>query len=261
MRRFVLLGALVLLVSACKVKVEQGFELNADGSGEAVMIVGFDQELQDMLASAAPAGQDPFAALTTRMQPGWRSEEWSEGGFKGFRATQDFADPAALQSLVEADFTGEEGLFESFSIVEADGGFRLDGVLSGESLEQSLEGTDGFNFAGAADEMAASFFQASIAVKLPGEVVSHNADQTRGDGTLIWNVGVSDGGRVIRAESRPGSGLPVMPLAAGALVIAVLVAGFVIWRRRRPPVSPIGRLVYGENGEPELVATEGDPFA
>ncbi len=258
MRRIVLMALMVLLISACKVKVEQGFELKADGSGEAVMIVGFDQELQDMIASSG--APDPFAAMTADVPPGWTSEEWTQGEFKGFRATAAFSDVAALQSLVDSDFSGEDGLFESFSIVELDGGYRVDGVLSGESLEQNLQGAEGFDFSATADEMVGSFFEASIAIDLPGKVVSHNADEVLSGGTLVWNVGVADAGGVIRAESMPGGALPVLPLAGAAAAVAALVAGFVVWSRRRPPTNPIGRLVYDESGKPHLVSVDADTF-
>jgi hypothetical protein len=259
MRRFALLAVIVLLLSACKVKVEQGFDLKSDGSGEAVMIVAFDQEAQDMLSESVPNGVDPIESMTSGVQPGWTSEEWSQGGFKGVRATTEFANLAGLQNLVDTDFSGEDGMFESFSIIESAGGFRIDGVLSGESLEQSMEGDD--MFAGVAEDMMGSFFEAAIALKLPGEVTSHNADEVRGDGTLIWNVGVTDGGRIIRAESQPGGSLPIIPMAAAAVVILVGIVGLMAWRRRQPPVSPIGRLEYGEDGKPRMVAIQGDPYA
>ena len=154
MRRIALLAVIVLLLSACKVKVEQGFELNADGSGEAVMIVAFDQEAQDLLASSVPNGADPIEAMTSDVPPGWTSEEWSQGEFKGVRTTTAFGDPGGLENLVDADFSGEDGMFESFSIIESAGGFRIDGVLSGDSLEQSMGGTEDL-LAGAAEDMAA----------------------------------------------------------------------------------------------------------
>ncbi len=260
MRRIVLLAVIMLLLSACKVKVEQGFELNADGSGEAAMIVGFDQEAQDMLASSVPAGVDPIEGMTSDAPPGWKSEEWSQGGFKGFRVSTGFDDLVALQTLVDTTFTGDDGMFESFSIVESGGGFRLDGVLSGESLEQSFDGSDDI-FAGAAEDMMGSFFEASIVIKMPGEVVSHNADEARSDGTLIWNVGVTDGGRAIRAESQPGGGLPIVPMAGAAVVLLAGIAGFGMWRRSRPPAHPFSRLEYDDKGKPVLVAVEGDPYA
>ena len=259
MRRFALLAVLVLLLSACKVKVEQGFELNADGSGEVVMIVAFDQEAQEMMTEGMPAGVDPLEGMAGSAPAGWTSVEWSEGGFKGSRATAPFTDLTSLQNLVVGNMTGEDGMFETFSIIESAGGYRVDGVLSGESLEQSMEG-DAF-FAGTAEDMMDSFFEATIAMKLPGETTSHNADEVRGDGTLVWEVGVTDGGRAIRAESQPGGSLPIIPIAAAAAVLLVAVVGFTMWRRSRPPTNPIGRLEYDAAGKPQLVAVEGDPYA
>jgi hypothetical protein len=83
----------------------------------------------------------------------------------------------------------------------------------------------------------------------------------RGDGTLVWNVGVADGGRVIRAESQPGASLPIIPIAAAAVVLLAAVIGFALWRRSRPPANPISRLEYTEDGKPHLVAVQGDPYA
>jgi hypothetical protein len=258
MRRIALLAVTVLVLSACQVKVEQGFELNDDASGRATMIIAFDEEARELMSESAPGG-DPIGAMTGSAPPGWTSEEWSEGGFEGMRASANFADLNGLQNLVETTMSGEDGMFESFSIIESAGGYRIDGVLSGDSLEQSMEGDD--IFAGAAEEMIGEFFDAAITIKLPGEVVSHNADEVRGDGTLVWNVGVTDGGRVIRAESEPAASLPIIPIAAAVVVLLAAVVGSVLWRRGRPPANPITRLEYTEDGKPQLVAVQGDPYA
>lgn len=258
MRRLALLAVLAVLISACKVKVEQGFELNADGSGQAVAIVAFDQELQDMLASAAPGGD--LVDFSDPPPPGWEAEEWAEDEFRGSVATADFADLDGLRAIVETDMTGDEGLLQSFAIEQVDDGFRFSALLSGESLEGSLEGVEGIDMSGAAEEMTSTFFDAAVTVKLPGKVVSHNADEVRSDGTLVWNVGVLDGGRAIRAESRAGGGLPIVPLAIGVVVVAAAVAGFLHWRRR-PTVRSIGTLSQDEEDAPVYVAVEGDPFA
>lgn len=257
MRRLALLAVLAVLISACKVKVEQGFELNADGSGQAVAIVAFDQELQDMLTSAAP-GED--LVDFSDAPPGWEAEEWSEGEFRGSLAAIDFSDLAGLRSVVESDMTGDDGLLQSFTIEQVDDGFRFSALLSGESLESSLEGVEGLDLSGAADEVTSTFFDAAVTVKLPGKVVSHNADEVRSDGTLVWNVGLMDGGRAIRAESEGGGGLPIVPLAIGVVVLAAAVVGFLQWRGR-PTVRSIGTLSQEEDEEPVYVAVEGDPFA
>lgn len=260
MRRLAGVLVLTLLVSACKVKVEQGFELRSDGSGVASVVIGFDEELQDLLASAVPPGQDPLSEMATDAPPGWRTDDWSEGEFRGFQATAGFSDLAELQWLVETEMSGDEGLFQAFSIERVGDGYRFDAVLSGESLEGSLEGLEGFDLSATADQLSATFFDAEIAVKLPGEVQSHNADDLRSDGTLVWRVNLVDGGRVIRAESQPGGGPAVLPLAAGGLGVAVVLMGFLVWRRRRP-AHWMGSLAGADVPEPALVAVEGDPFA
>ena len=222
------------------------------------MIIAFDEEAQEMLSDSIPGG-DPVTAMSGSAPPGWTSEDWSEGGFDGTLVTANFADLNGLQNLVDTTMSGEDGMFESFSIIESAGGYRIDGILSGDSLEQGMEGGD--LFAGAAEEMVGEFFDAAITMKLPGEVTSHNADEVRGDGTLVWNVGVTDGGRAIRAESQPGGSLPIIPIAAAAVVLLIGVVGFLTVRRNRPPAHPITQLEYTDDGKPQLVAVQADPYA
>lgn len=262
MRRLIPIIVLALLLTGCKVKVDQGFELNSDGSGTASLVFGFDDELMEMLNSFAPGG-DPLEDMNSELPAGWTSEDWSEGVFTGMRATKDFADLEELRAIASVVFSSEDGLFESFTIEEAgDGGFRLEAVMSGEALEQGFEGMEGFDLSGSIEDLGDTFFDAEILVKLPGEIVNHNADREESDGTLAWTVGLADGGRVITAESSPGGGLPIVPMAAGIGVVVLLGLGVFLWKQRSSESDSYE--VPDTFAEPAMMeatgSVDGDPF-
>ena len=261
MRRLIPILVLAVLLTGCKVKVDQGFELNSDGSGTASIVFGFDEELLELMGSFAP-GDDPLDQMTSDLPAGWEASDWSEGVFSGVEASTGFDDLSELHSLASMVFSGEDGLFEAFLVEETgDGGFRFEATMSGETLEEGLEGVDGFDFGGSVGDLSEAFFDAEIKVKFPGDIVDHNADAQEADGTLVWNVHLTDSGRVISAESAPGGGLPLIPIAgAAALLLAI---GAVIALRRRGP-DPSVVVPDGETPTPVAVPAgrpfDGDPF-
>jgi hypothetical protein len=261
MRRLIPILVLAVLLTGCKVKVDQGIELNSDGSGTASIVFGFDDELMELMGSFAP-GDDPLDQITSDLPAGWDAADWSEGVFSGIEASTGFDNLAELDSIASLVFSGEDGLFEGFLIEEiGDGGFRLEATMSGETLEGGLEGIEGFDLGGSVNNLSEAFFDAGIKVKLPGDIVDHNADAQEADGTLVWNVHLTDSGRVIRAESAPGGSLPLIPfVGAAALLLAI---GAVIATRRRGS-SP--SVVVPDDDAPTPVAVsagrpvDGDPF-
>lgn len=261
MRRLIPVVAMAVLLTGCKVKVDQGFELNSDGSGKASVVFGFDEELMELMGSFAPEG-DPLADLTTDLPAGWESADWSEGEFTGIEASTAFNDLAGLRSIAATVFSGADGLFDTFTVETTEGdGFRFEATMSGETLEQGLQGVEGFDLGGSVDDLSETFFDAEIFVKLPGEIVTHNADSERSDGTLVWNVHLTDSGRVISAESAPGGSLPLLPIASAAAVVLVAALGFVLWNRRSSrPINGNGDSFVAEAPAPVGEAPEGDPF-
>ena len=261
MRRFIPIVVLAVLITGCKVKVDQGFEVKSDGSGSASVVFGFDDELMEMMNSFSP-DDDPLAQMETDLPGGWTSSDWSEGEFTGLEASTDFADLAELRSIASLVFSGDDGLFETFMIEETvDGGFRFEATMSGESLEEGLQGVEGFDIGGSVDDLSETFFDAEINVKLPGEVTADNADAHQSDGTLVWNVRLTDSGRVISAESAPGGGLSIIPIAAGVVAVLAIAAVFMMMKNRSG-----GSVIANEDGlvmpiaEPVGRPIDGDPF-
>lgn len=262
MRRLIPIVVLAVLLTGCKVKIDQGFELNSDGSGTASIVFGFDQELVEMMSSFSPGG-DPFEDLNADLPGGWDSKDWSEGDYTGMEANISFGTLAELHSIADLMFTGDDGLLQSFLIENTDdGGFRFEASMSGESFQADMQGMEGFGFEGSLDDLSETFFDAELRIKLPGEVISHNADHEESDGTLVWNVRLTDSGRIISAESVPGGGLPLIPLAAAGAVVLLAILAFVLWKRRSPvavglEVESFQLPVAVPVGE----AVAGDPFA
>jgi hypothetical protein len=259
MRRIIPIMVLAVLLAGCKVKVDQGFELNSDGSGKASVVFGFDDELIELMGSFAPGG-DPLSELTTEMPPGWSSEDWSEGEFTGLQASTEFADLAGLRSVAALAFSGEDGLFETFLVEDTSGGgFRFEATMSGETLEESMQGFEGFDLEGSANELSETFFDAEIFVKLPGRVTSHNADRERSDGTLVWNVRLTDSGRMIQAESEPQGGLPLVPISVAVGIVLLTVAGVAVWKQRSSyRDADVESFVVAATSDGPAV--DGDPF-
>ncbi|MDH5371979.1 MAG: hypothetical protein OEX97_03450 [Acidimicrobiia bacterium] len=259
MRRLIPIVVLAVLLTGCKVKIDQGFELNSDGSGTASIVFGFDQELVEMMSSFSPGG-DPFEDLSADLPGGWDSKDWSEGDYSGMEASISFGNLAELHSIADLMFTGEDGLLQSFMVESTgDGGFRFEASMSGESFQADMQGMEGFGFDGSLDELSETFFDAELRIKLPGEVISHNADHEESDGTLVWDVRLTDSGRMIRAESVPGGGLPLIPIAAAGAVALLATLALILWKRRAPaavdydvdsfqvPVAvPVGEAVAGD---------------
>jgi hypothetical protein len=78
-------------------------------------------------------------------------------------------------------------------------------------------------------------------LKLPGEVVEHNADEVLEDGTLVWTQTGADEPRTLSARSEVGggSGLSTMAKAGlliGGIALVALVGGFLLFGRRRRAV-------------------------
>lgn len=260
MRRLIPILVLAVLLTGCKVKIDQGFELNSDGSGTASVVFGFDDEIMEMMTSFSP-DDDPLSGMTSDLPGGWTTEDWSEGEFTGIEAKTDFDDLNELRSLASMVFSGEDGLFKTFAIEEsAGGGFVFEASMNGEALEAGLDGAEGFDLGGSIEDLGDTFFDAEIVIKLPGEIVDHNADQERSDGTLIWNVGLADGDRVIHAESTPGGGLPLIPIAAAAAIILLAVLGLVFWKQRTPAAVVTDDQQMAPVVRQPIEAFDGDPF-
>ena len=227
--RFVVLVGLMLVLSGCKVTLEQSTVVNEDGSGTATVVVALDEEFRSLLEST---GQD-VDGLAESFDERFEVTPLDDGEFTGVRAVTTFEDPAELNDLLAATpAIGQAS--EQISLTKDGRSFEFAASL-GNVAEQIGEVAGAGDFIDA--ESFDDIFNIAISMKLPGELQSHNADEVRADGTLVWILtSASDG------ELRASSKMPVRwasyLLAGGAVV---LLAGMVMRSRRSKP-APIDEM-------------------
>ncbi len=215
----------VFLLAACEFRVHADLVINEDESGAFSVELAVDEEL------AALAGGDFGGELgiDEDMAPeGWTVEAFSEDGYEGVRATIGFG---SLDQLV--------ALLDSLTVEDSDVAGAIPGFLA--DILPTREGDD-FSFRlRIPDEMGGFFgeelseipipvdldmldsvFDVRFTLVLPGEILTSNADVVTGD-TLIWNLSLADGGRILEAESRLEDPIRQMIIVWGAVALGLIV--------------------------------------
>lgn len=220
--RVIVLAGLMLLVSGCKVTLEQSTVVNEDGSGTATVVVALDEEFRSLLEST---GQD-VDGFAESFDERFDVTPFDDGEFTGVRAVTTFEDPTELNDLLAATpAIGQAS--EQISLTKDGRSFEF-GASLGNVAEQIGEVAGAGDFIDA--ESFDDIFDISILMKLPGELQSHNADEVRADGTLVWNLtSVSDG--ELQASAETPVAWTIYIIAGG--VIGALV-GIAAMRSRRP---------------------------
>ena len=117
------------------------------------------------------------------------------------------------------------------------GGFEAEMDVSASELTEETE-NDPFSEAFARLLLGDASFV--VRLSLPGEIVSHNADEIGPDGELVWNIDIFGGEtRTLSASSdvsgEGGGGGTTIVVAVAALLVVVLAVVYV--RRQRGAVS------------------------
>ena len=255
-----LLAALCLFLAACEFRIYADLLIGEDESGTFSVELSMDEELA-ALAGGAFGGE--LAIGEDLVPQGWAAEVISEDGYEGIRASAAFDSldqlGTRLEELAGGGATGDASLPGfltgiSPTRVEDSFVFRLEipedtESLLGEGLAASPIPLD--------LAMLDEVFDIRLTLVLPGEVVAHNADLLTGE-TLIWNVSLSDGGRVLEAESRLPSSGPPMIIVWGAVVLALVVTLTIVVRIRKGRKSPVADLI-ADVGRPAGVDRSGSP--
>ena len=113
-RYFPLLAVLVLVLSACTIRLDVGLTVDEDESGTFALFLGFDEEFQQLLEQGGGEGLDMTEGLQD-VPEGWTVEDVVEDGFEGVRITTDFNDLEELeQKLGELGEGQDAGLGTEF---------------------------------------------------------------------------------------------------------------------------------------------------
>jgi hypothetical protein len=240
-RYFPLLTVLVLVLSACTIRLDVALTVNEDESGTFNLFMGFDEEFQQLMEQGGGEGFDMTEGLQD-VPEGWTVEEVIEDGFEGIRISTDFQDFEELEQKlgdlgegqdagVGTEFLGDFGLTRDgdefrFEVDVSGVDEQLSGAVGDSGGEDLLSGMDPAT-------LFEDLFEIRFRLTLPGEIQSHNADAVDGN-TLTWNVGLDEEDTTYRAVSSTSGGSSSLLLIGGAAAIAVVAGvGVVAMRNRR----------------------------
>ncbi|NNC75243.1 MAG: hypothetical protein HKN93_06995 [Acidimicrobiia bacterium] len=246
---------LVLLLSACEMQANFIFDFEEDGTGEFNFEMGFDEEMEQLLALGSD-GEFEFNTLAEQFNadvPGGQVEEFERDGLRFFGASVPFTDAPSL----EAEVFGPDSPFETFD-------FSIDGDIV--TLNADVDTSEAFDTGEIpADQVPEGFdldevFGIHFQVGMPGEVTSHNADRVLSNGLLEWDLPLVSGAPLtLQATSDlSGGGFPwTMILIIGLLIIAALVVAIVLATRRNQSVEALA--ATGESAPPSSWLDTGAP--
>ena len=235
-----LIAALVL--AACEFRIHADLVIEEDESGTLSVELSMNEEL------AALAGGNFGGELSIGedlVPSGWTAEVVSDSGFEGIRASTAFASLDELgRRLGElADGTGADGtplpaFLADISPTREGDTFHFRLLIPAEAeglIGQGLEGSPIPIDLGVLDEV----FDIRLSLVLPGDILTTNADVVTGQ-TLVWDISLTDSGRVLEAESQlPGPDRSRF-VVWGAIALALVVVAYMVvkLRRRRPAAAP-----------------------
>lgn len=169
---------------------------------------------------------------------------YQEDGYSGYRITQTLPAAEIESNLGEVEgITALADLVPDFQFgrTDSDDGWILSGELELGSAIDDLSGDDSGEGFGSLFGLAVDQFEATLRVRLPGEVVESTAHRTE-DGAEVWDI-FDPEGTSIYLVSREPSDIQVVPFVIAGFA-AVLVLGIIIWqiraRRRAVRTLPSG---------------------
>jgi hypothetical protein len=198
--RILLLLGLVIGITGCQLRVGVDVDVNRNGAGMLAVSVGADQEL---LARAKQAGVDPLMALL-----------------------------AQRRQLAGALAAPELQLLEPFTLEVTRDRITVMGAAgiqpTSAITELGIQPADAVRLAGEEDAIAYE-----VRVRLPGDVRSSTAPIQDQD-TLVWKIRPGQRVEVRAVGTRPPRPLlPILAMAAGALMAAGIAVAAALRRRQR----------------------------
>ena len=246
MKRYIpFFAVLVLVLSACTIRLDVDLVVNEDETGTFSLFMGFDDELRDLMAQGGGEDLDLTEDLSD-VPEGWTVEEVTEDGFEGVRISTDydsFDDLNAKLSEMSEDTDGGVGtdFLSDFGLTRDGDEFRFEADASGvdEGLSGALGESGGEDMLSGLDpsSIMGDLFEIRFNLTMPGSIGEHNADVINGN-RLTWNLDLTEENQTFRAVSTIGGGSSAL-LFGGIAAAAVVVAGVGVAavRRRKENVS------------------------
>lgn len=236
-----LAGVLLLVLTACQVRVTAGIDVGADGDGTVWAAVGLDAEaVRNVGDLAAALRVDDLRAA------GWTVEgPRQEGdGLTWVRAARPFSETEEAR-LALSQLSGPDGPFRDLvferersflrTSTRLSGSVDLSGGLAGFA-DSDLRNVVGDTIRLDADGLRAELgpdldraVQVQFEARLPGSVRS-NAPERSGDRS-VWRPAV--GQQLSIEASSSGLKVPLVPIAAALVLLLVVAVGAVVVVVRR----------------------------
>ena len=229
----------ILVLSACEFRIRADLVIEEDESGTLSVELSMDEEL----AALAGSFGGELGVGEEIVPDGWRAEVVTDEGYEGIRASTDFGSLGELEQrlgeLAEGAGTADTPLLAflaDISPTREENTFRFNLLIPeeveamiGEELRQSPIPID----IAVLDEV----FDIRLSLVLPGDLLSSNADVVTGQ-TLVWDISLTDSGRVLEAESEIPGPDRIGWIALGAAALALLLIAFFVARSRRDRSVP-----------------------
>lgn len=238
----VLVSLLGLLLAACRAETNLVLTVEEDGSGTLGFELGMDEELRDLVTSSGGSVDDILGDMEVDL-PGAESYERTEGDMTFVGARAEFASIDDLEALLAQASNGPG--FDEFSLTldERTAEFRA-------KLDPTADLPAGEELPFDPSELAGEIFSFNLVVKLPGEVVEHNADEIRSDGALVWKVSFTQPTEAYaRTDLGGGTAWWIWLAVAAVIVVGSAGAFFAARASRRSSVVAVTAAAGGA-GEP-----------
>ena len=162
---------------------------------------------------------------------------YSEDGYSGYRITQSLPAEELEANAGEVDgiaaFADLVPGFE-FRRTDADDGWIVSGDVPAGYLFEDFAGGDGEDGFGGLFSLASDRNDATLRIKLPGEIIESTAHRTE-DGAEVWDLLAADGVeiRVVSGETVPFQFVPWIIAALFASIVVAILIWQVTSRRNR----------------------------
>ncbi len=226
MKRIALLiAALAVLASGCRMDVAIRLDVADNGSGTLATEVTINNQARDLINSLAGDGEAIVSAFTLRLDGETVTNVGDET--TSYTTTVAFDDPDDIEEAAA-------GNFSDFTLQMADEGVALEATLdiAGE--------LDFSTFPIQPDTIDPEVLGGRIVVSLPGDVTEHNADELLDDGSLSWAIPLEEDLYIFANTVYPTDGFPWWLL--GLLAVSIALA-FAVWMAavRREKKTTVGR--------------------
>lgn len=230
MRKILLLiGALALLLAACRAEINLVIDVAEDGVTTAAVEIGMDEEFQQLIGSG---GGDPSEILGGGFDFGavgeGESYQREEDGLTYWGSEATFSSFEELSANLANPADGDSP-FSSFSFEQDDEQATLRATLSTPEDEVNT-GEIPFD----PSQITSEVFAVNLIFGMPGNVEEHNADRVLADGRLLWEIPLVGGEKEVFAQSSFGSSsLWWVWLVLGIVLVAGIAAVIIATMRSR----------------------------